>query len=149
MLLIKDIVIIDCREDMIELIKAEPMPSFPYGLDSAEIRKIKYNLDFAKSNKIKIEAVIGKIFRNIYNQEICIGMSKKVQNAIGLPFEIFTYQENLIYNQNKEINHLKNSIIKFEKTNRNLLRKVENLRSWKEYVMSRLFGKKQNSYLKE
>lgn len=39
--------------------------------------------------KILVEQVRGQRFINARGQEFCIGMSKKVRDAIGLPFEAY------------------------------------------------------------
>lgn len=42
------------------------------------------------------EMVRGRVFRNANGQEVCIGMSKQVQDAIGLPFAVFENMEKKI-----------------------------------------------------
>jgi hypothetical protein len=36
---------------------------------------------------IEKEMVVGKIYKNFFGEEVCIGMTEQVQGAIGLPFE--------------------------------------------------------------
>lgn len=55
-----------------------------------------YPVEYAE---VKREHVNGKIFINNRHEEICIGMSKQVQDLIGLPFEVYD-------NMNKEIKSL-------------------------------------------
>ncbi len=42
--------------------------------------------------KVKQEVIEGRRFVNIRGQEFCVGMSKQVQEAIGLPFEVYQTQ---------------------------------------------------------
>ena len=46
--------------------------------------------------KISSEVVVGRLFMNADGKRIIIGMTKKVQDAIGLPFEAFESQTNTI-----------------------------------------------------
>ncbi|MDY6969337.1 MAG: hypothetical protein SVR08_11895 [Spirochaetota bacterium] len=45
--------------------------------------------DPAEYIEVKEELVYGKEFINANGERVCIGMSKKVQDLIGLPFEAF------------------------------------------------------------
>lgn len=60
--------------------------------------------DVAETVRFTNEVVLGKDFKNAHGKTVCIGMTKEVQEAIGLPFEAFEELQKLIeefrqYNQ--------------------------------------------------
>ena len=54
------------------------------------------------------EMVNGTIFMNAKGERICIGASKEVEEALGLPFEVFKEQDKIINQQRKTIESLHN-----------------------------------------
>ena len=67
-------------------------------LDDSRFRRSVYlaNPDARENIEIKTEMVKGKIFVNRNGKKFCIGMSEQVQNAIGLPFEVFESQQRAV-----------------------------------------------------
>lgn len=105
MILIEDINVKVVPEDIVQIYreKQAAQPHFDDTLD--------------KEIETTIELIRGKHFINNREQVVCIGMSKQVQDAIGLPFEAFdSLQETLeISNKNysdkvTELSKLQNSI---------------------------------------
>ncbi len=68
--------------------------------------------------EITTEMVRGRRFVNIRGEEVCIGMSKQVQQAIGLPFEVYDVMENNITFFRKRNQNL-------ESKNFSLLKRIE------------------------
>jgi len=68
--------------------------------------------------EITTEMVRGRRFVNIRGEEVCIGMSKQVQQAIGLPFEVYDTMDNNITFFRKRNQNL-------ESQNFNLLKRIE------------------------
>ena len=60
--------------------------------------------------KFITETVRGRRFRNIDGKEVCIGMTKQVQDAVGLPFEAFENMEKEISNLYEEVGNLRLAI---------------------------------------
>lgn len=61
----------------------------------------------------KTEYVRGERFINARGEEICIGMTERVQRAIGLPFEAFK-------NQNKRLNDIQKNNNQLRQQNESL-----------------------------
>lgn len=66
------------------------------------------------------EMIEGKVFKSVDGREICIGMSKQVQDAIGLPLEVFDNLMSIIRDQHTQINQLATG----KKLNAKLCRKI-------------------------
>jgi len=60
--------------------------------------------------ELTYEMVRGRRFRNRDGKEVCMGMTKQVQDAVGLPFEAFEDMEKEIYSLNKERKRLKQEV---------------------------------------
>ena len=60
--------------------------------------------------ELTYEMVRGRVFRNANGQEVCIGMTKQVQDAVGLPFEAFENMEKEISNLYEEVGNLRLAI---------------------------------------
>ena len=56
--------------------------------------------------EITTEMVLGRRYVNYQGEEVCIGMSKQAQDAIGLPFEVFDNMQNTINFLRKECDNL-------------------------------------------
>ena len=68
------------------------------------------------------EMIRGRTFVNAHGRRVCIGMSKQVQDAIGLPARAFENMSEHIENSNILINAMKKRIESFQ--NMNLLGRI-------------------------
>ena len=95
MICVKSIELVEVDRDRVEL-AIYPPPSVRF--HAGEIPPLR---DIC----ITREMIEGRVFRNSFGREICIGMRKEVQDALGLPFEAFeglrsqVEQKNLIVNE--------------------------------------------------
>ncbi len=81
MLAIKSIKIVQIDGDRLEFAQQQNI---------ADVRVFDVNNKPCKMDVSEAyEAIKGKRFFNAQGKEFCIGMSKQVQDAIGLPFEVF------------------------------------------------------------
>lgn len=76
---------------------------------------------FEKPTSHKTEEIQGEFFRNNEGKGICIGWSKDVQDALGLPFKCFERQQNTIHTlydnvkyEEKRVKNLTNQLNKFK-----------------------------------
>lgn len=60
-----------------------------------------------ESIEVTREMVRGRIFVNTRGQRLCIGMTREVQEAIGLPFEIFDSMDQKITGLSKQNHELR------------------------------------------
>lgn len=95
MICIKSIQIVEVDEDRLEVTHFQ----------KAKGRTIQFVEDMHKTEEQKVtrEMVVGRIFVNAYGKRLCIGMTKRAQDAIGLPFEVFEDQGILIERQQNTI----------------------------------------------
>jgi hypothetical protein len=75
MLVVTNIEVKIVPEDIVQVVLQDPLTSY------------KDPLEVQKEISTTIEQIKGKRFINNQGQTVCIGMSKQVQEAIGLPFE--------------------------------------------------------------
>jgi len=75
--------------------------------------------------EITTEMVRGRSFFNVRGEEFCIGMTKQVQDAIGLPFEDFENKNALIeelrsrlFEKDRHITRQTDTIIKMEQSSK-------------------------------
>ena len=87
------------------MICVEQVILFQVERDSFELGKIKRF--GGPANK---EVIHGRIFNNARGEEVCIAMTREVQIAIGLPFEVFEDQGKKITNLSAEVGH-KNALL--------------------------------------
>ncbi len=73
MILVKDVEVVECKGNMAEIIFADK-----YGFQN-------FPLDL----EIKKEICYGRRFTNQNGEEVLLGISKKAQDILGLPFEQF------------------------------------------------------------
>ena len=80
MLCITKIEVVNVPEDKLDL----------YYFDSpfANVLPIE-GTDPIEYTEVKVEHIKGRVFINNRHEEICIGMSKQVQDLIGLPFYVY------------------------------------------------------------
>ena len=88
MILVKNIEVVVMLQDIIPITQ----------MNNANLYKFTDQVE--KEMKILVEQVSGKKFINARGQEFCIGMTKQVQEAIGLPFKVYD-------NLQKEVNALR------------------------------------------
>jgi len=89
MLLVKSIEVIEVNADICDLFhKQQPSDTALPQVGTVHITK---------------EMVSGKQFTNAQGQTICIGMSKQVQDAIGLPFEVLDNLNKALFDDNEAI----------------------------------------------
>lgn len=79
MICVTEIKVVDVERDFLWLAHMENMPPIAEIMNSAP-------KEYAE---VKKEIIQGEQFVNAYGQRFCIGMSKQVREAIGLPFEVF------------------------------------------------------------
>lgn len=90
---------------------------------------------FFNNQKITKEMVTGKVFINADNKEFCIGMSEKVQTAIGLPFEEFENLHNELDDKRYELETNKITISQLRDRYARSLKKIEQFETmslWKK-----------------
>lgn len=61
------------------------------------------------------EIIRGHIFYNYKGEEVCIGWSKDIQEAIGLPFSVFAECEKNTEENGRYIKHLRGILSLYEK----------------------------------
>jgi len=85
MICIKSIEVLEVEREHVEMAHLTPpyQEVLPIGEESIEI-------------KVLYEMVRGRRFINHDGKEVCIGMTKQVQDAIGLPFAVFENMEKKI-----------------------------------------------------
>ena len=76
MLLIESVKVVEIKGDNTRVITCRP-----------EIQA--FDPDAIMEESIETELVIGHRFRHADGREVCIGMPKKVEEVLGLPFEIY------------------------------------------------------------
>lgn len=54
-----------------------------------ELPKSVWDPEVRVDDLIIREMILGRKYINAYGQKVCIGMTKKIQESIGLPFEAF------------------------------------------------------------
>lgn len=78
MILIKDIEVVNCPDNIAEI----------YYNSCSNVRLI-YESNKSKYVEIGTEIINGTIFKNVNGDTVVIGAAKDVQDALGLPFEVF------------------------------------------------------------
>jgi len=90
MICIKEIKVVDVDEDFIMISRMEGLPPFadlyPYDDDTP-----------LETVEVTQEMVHGTRFRNSNGLDVCIGMTKQVQDLIGLPFEAFSNMRDYVF----------------------------------------------------
>lgn len=66
---------------------------------------------YLKTVEISREQIQGRSFRNRYNEDVVIGLSKEVQEALGLPMEAFDSMSQTISDQRNTIWDLKSKLV--------------------------------------
>lgn len=95
MLVVKDITVLEVRSNRVNVeIYTSPL----YG-DEVFIPP--------KKSEVTTEMVYGAIYTNFDDKQICIGMTEKVQKAIGLPFKAFDDQRKEIKRLNDKYDRCK------------------------------------------
>ena len=80
MLVVKNIEVIEVDTNMLRIAH----------WDELEVPKAPFRYDTAEGTiDITTEMIYGERFVNVHGEEFCIGMSKQVQEAIGLPMKIY------------------------------------------------------------
>lgn len=93
MLVVQDIKIKEVSRDIVELLHYRPAP------DPREFRRVPTKEEL----EIPIEVIHGKTIITPDGREVCIGMSKKVQTALGLPFELIDDLQDDVERLHREI----------------------------------------------
>lgn len=73
--------------------------------------------------KLGIENVLGRTYRNTNGEEVCVGLTKKVQDLLGLPFDEFD-------RMHKQIDVLNKTLIEKD----NIIAKIMNLNFWQRLI---------------
>ena len=90
MICIKEIKVVDVDEDFIVVHMMDGLPPF------ADL--LPHNGDISQEVvEVTNEMVHGTRFINIDGKEVCIGMTKQVQDLIGLPFEAFSNMRDYMF----------------------------------------------------
>lgn len=97
MILIRDVEIVNVSEDIFKIVHFPEYPTVPFSHENAK----------AEDFSIEEEIVRGTRFVNNRGEEVVIGMSKKVQEAIGLPMSVFEGQEFTIESLSREVSRLR------------------------------------------
>lgn len=97
MLIVKNIEIVDVSEDIVGLLHDKSLPDL----------KASPKIPTKEEMSVPIEVVHGRRFINADGEEFCIGMSKKAETALGLPFEVIENQQNEINVQRTRIAQLR------------------------------------------
>ena len=105
---------------LIRSIKTEEVPGHLYELRSFDLKHFHFQRSSGAvtSENIVTEVVEGKWYVNAHEDRVCIGMSKQVQDAIGLPMEAF---ENMAHDIKQMIMVIDELAIKLE----NELQRIE------------------------
>lgn len=86
MLCVTDITVVETQRDRIRLAHQR------HFTPSARV----VGSDPVQYSPVEEEMVHGKMFVNHFGKRVCIGMTRQVQEAIGLPLEVFQKQRDLI-----------------------------------------------------
>ena len=79
MLCITEIKVVEANRDLIEIAHMRGIPFFSELLGSDPVERVA----------VEREVVHGREFVNSRGERVCIGLSRQVQELIGLPFEVF------------------------------------------------------------
>jgi len=116
MILVKKVEVEVVPHNVIQIKKSEAYNKYPHFSDiSKEMEEIKE----------LSEIVYGKRFYNKYNQIVCIGMTKEVQDAIGLPMETFQFLTNF----NRDLQTHLNAKIKEVETLQSVEKQVKEIKN--------------------
>ncbi len=120
MICIKSIEIIEVEENWMRAVFYEDVPyvKIDHGNKAISVKALE-------------ELITGKIFVNCRGEEVCIGMSKQVQDLIGLPFEVMDkllVENAKLVNKEFELTDQRNKLI-------NKLDSIEKLSFWQRLKM--------------
>ena len=80
--------------------------------------------------EITTEMVRGRRFVNHQGEEVCIGMSKQVQEAIGLPFEVYDNMQSSISFLEKRCQNLNNENFNLRNRIRFMEERFQSINLW-------------------
>lgn len=93
MLCVTEVKIINCDRNVVEIAIAKGKQHIKFGDSDSPIMPV----EFVR------EVIYGKTFINGNYKKVCIGMSKQVQELIGLPFEVFENMQERIFEMETEL----------------------------------------------
>jgi len=97
MLVITDIKVANVDRDSVMIAKYRNLPSFAEVLNAETEGRVE----------ITEEMVRGRVFRNVRGEEVCIGMSTLVQEALGMPADCFDLMQRELDTQSRTIAELR------------------------------------------
>lgn len=104
MICISEIKVVKADRDFLYLSKIDNVPPFAEVIGSP----------LHEYAEVKTEMVTGKVFVNNNGERICIGMTKQVQDLIGLPFSAFDNMAKRIDEDNATIRNLNVSVSQYK-----------------------------------
>jgi len=106
MICITDIKIVEVSKNEVAILQTEGLPN----------KLLKYVCLATPPEKVEVtqEMIRGREFINADGERICIGMSKKVQDVLGLPFKTFESMNKELMDKRAAVSLLKEKTMVFQ-----------------------------------